>query len=120
PRPHSGRSSPVLESGPAPVDAADVDEALAAERVRLGADVDLQAEVEDLARLGVGGQAAAQALREMLAARSGQDLRQGRVDAATHDDHGTPAVDEHSAVGMAHSGRGVDDANRYLSTSEKT
>jgi hypothetical protein len=59
-----------------------------------------------------GGHAAAQALREVLAARAAQELRQSRADAATSDNPATPAVDEHAVTGLPRNARHVGDANR--------
>src|SRR2546423_6026444 len=74
--------------------------AVADEQIRLATGVDAVDYLAELHRLGPGGDAAAQALREALAARAGRETAQGRADAATPDDLATPGVDEHDTVGM--------------------
>lgn len=109
-RAHGGRNSAAI--GAPPVGAEVFDTAVAAERDLLARGVDLGAYIAELSRLGAGGDAAAQALREVLAARTGQEQRQGAADAATPDDPATVTVDEHQAVGMPSNARDVGDANR--------
>ena len=112
-RPHGGRRSPAVEPGPEPaVGAEGFDTAVRQERTRLADGVPQAAYAEELERLGAGGSAAAQALREVLAARAAQELRQSQSDAATPDDPTTAAVDEHATTGLPRNTRGVGDADR--------
>src|SRR5439155_9429067 len=111
-RPHGGRRSPAV-TGPEPTLGDEgFDTAVREERARLADGVPPAAYAEELERLGAGGSAAAQALREVLAARTGQELRQGSADAATPDDPATTNVDEHATTGMPRNARDVGDANR--------
>lgn len=112
-RAHGGRRSPAVEPGPEPVVGMEgLDTAVRQEQTRPADGAPVAAYAEELERLGVGGAAAAQALREVLAARAGQELRQGHTDAATPDDPTTAGVDEHATVGMPRNARGVGDADR--------
>lgn len=110
-RAHGGRNDAALGPGVS-LDEAGLAAAVSDEQVRLATGVDPQRYTEELARLGPGGQAAAQALREALAARAGTEAAQGRRDAATPDDPRTPGVDEHATVGMPHAGKDLGDADR--------
>src|SRR5205823_10207262 len=101
-RPHPGRTRDRA-LGPAD-EPAFGDETFAAavvdEQIRLATGVDAEDYLAELRRLGPGGEAAAQALREALTARAGRETAQGRADAATPGNPATPGVDEHATVGM--------------------
>ncbi len=114
-RAHGGGRAGALERGPddgAVVGDAAFAAALSDEQIQLATGVDPAAYAQELARLGPGGDAAAQALREALAARAGREMAQGRADAAIPDDPATAGVDEHTAVGMPRNARDTADANR--------
>jgi hypothetical protein len=112
-RPHGGRRSPAVEPGPeAPIGTEDFDAAVRKERTRQADGAPEATYAEELERLGAGGHAAAQALHEILAARSGQELRHSQTAAATPDDPVTPDVNEHIASGLPRSTRAVGDAER--------
>lgn len=94
-RPHDGRRSPAI--GPATVPAPGADgfqTALAQERTRLAGDILPPGYGEELERLGPGGRAAAQALRETLATRAEHELRHGQTEPAPSVDATTAGVDE--------------------------
>jgi len=86
--------------------------AVADEQIRLATGVDADDYLAELHRLGPGGEAAAQALREALAARAGRETAQGRADAATPDNPATPGVDEHATIGMPRNSADMGAANR--------
>ncbi|HEU4422776.1 MAG TPA: hypothetical protein VFR67_09600 [Pilimelia sp.] len=112
-RPHGGRRSPAVEAASEPpLGGERFDAAVRQERARLADGVPPATYAEELERLGVGGHAAAQALREVLAARAGQELRQGSGDAATPDNPATAGFDEHATTGLPRNARHVGDANR--------
>lgn len=112
-RPHGARRSPAVESGPEPAVGADgFEAAVRQERARLADGVPPAAYTEELERLGAGGTAAAQALREVLAARADQQLRHSHTDAATQDDPDTAGVDEHATTGLPRNARDTGDADR--------
>jgi hypothetical protein len=111
-RPHGGRRSSALTGSEPTLGTENLDAAVRDERARLADGVPPAEYAEELERLGAGGSAAAQALREVLAARAEQELRWGRADAATPDDPGTTSVDEHATRGMPGNASAVGDANR--------
>lgn len=112
-RAHGGGRAGAIEQGPqTPVGSDVFTAAVTDEQIRLSTGVDPAAYAEELARLGPGGQAAAEALRETLAARAGREMGQARADAATPDDPATAGVDEHTTVGMPRNTRDTGDANR--------
>ncbi len=121
-RPHpAGRRAGAL--GPAdepPVGDEAFAAALADEQIRLATGVDPQEYLAELRRLGPGGEAAAQALREALAARAGREMAQGKADAATPDNPATAGNDEHITVGMAHSAADVAAAIRDTANAAST
>jgi hypothetical protein len=114
-RPHpAGRRAGAL--GPAdepPVGDKAFAAALADEQIRLATGVDPQEYLADLRRLGPGGEAAAQALREALADRAGREMAQGKAETATPDNPARAGVDEHTTtVGMPRNTADVGAANR--------
>ena len=82
--------------------------------------VDAEEYLAELRRLGPGGEAAAQALREALTARAGREAAQGRADAATPDNPATPGVDEHATVGLPDNAADLGAANRDTATAAST
>jgi hypothetical protein len=118
-RAHGGGRAGALHPG----DGVIGDDAFAAavsdEQIRLATGVDPAIYTEQLHRLGVAGEAAAQALRETLAAQAGQDLAEGRANAATVDDPDT-AVDERTTIGMPDSAQDIGDANRNSAAAGRT
>ena len=115
-RAHGGGRAGALESGQATVGDAAFAAAVSDEQIRLATGVDPQVYHDELHRLGVGGDAAAQALRDALAARAGREMTQARADAATPDDPTTAGVDEHATVGMPRNAHDIGDANRDQTT----
>jgi hypothetical protein len=111
-RPHGGRRSAAIEPGPEPVGSDGFDAAVRQERTRLADGVPPASYADELERLGVGGAAAAQALREVLAARAAQEWRESQAAAAIPDDPATASVDEHTTTGRPGSARATGEANR--------
>jgi hypothetical protein len=111
-RPHGGRRSAAVGGAGTVVGDAAFTAAVSEEQIRLATGVDAETYTAELQRLGAGGDAAARALREALAARAGREMAQGRRDAATPDDPSTVGVDEHTTVGMPRNARDVGEANR--------
>jgi hypothetical protein len=102
--------------------------ALAEEQIRLATGVDVADYLAELRRLGPGGEAAAKALSDTLAARAGREMAQGRADVATRDRATVEApesgpwhaddvvlgvgIDEDAVVGMSSNAADVGAANR--------
>ena len=118
-RAHPGRRDAALASGPV-LDEQTVAAAVTDEQIRLATGVDLADYTEQLQRLGPGGEAAAQALRDALAARAGQEEGQARRDAATPDNPATRTVDEHVSTGLPASAAGFAAAGRDGATAAAT
>jgi len=118
-RAQPGRRDAALPAGVV-LDEATVAAAMSDERIRLATGVDMGAYTAELQRLGPGGDAAAQALREALAARSGQEDGQARHDAATPDNPRTPRVDEHVTQGLPASAADFAAAGRDATTASRT
>ncbi|MBT8226094.1 MAG: hypothetical protein HKP61_15110 [Dactylosporangium sp.] len=97
---HGGRTSPGIGPGQPPVSPEAFAQANTAEQIRLATGVDIDTYVQQLHGLGAGGDAAAQALRETLATRAAQHLRDAAAEAATPDDPTTPGINEHTGVGL--------------------
>lgn len=110
-RAHGGGRAGALDAAD-PVGDAGFAAAVNDEQIRLATGVDPAAYAEQLHRLGTGGEAAAQALREVLAARAGQQLAAADQDAATPDSPATPGVDEHATVGLPRHTRDTGGADR--------
>lgn len=115
-RPQPGGRAGALGAGESVVGDAAFTEALSDEQIRLGTGVDPQVYTEELGRLGAGGDAAAKALRDVLAARAGQEVGAGRRDAATPDDPRTASVDEHLVDGLPRSATDLGGASRDQAT----
>jgi len=112
-RPHGGRRSAAITPGTEQLVGAECfDAAARQERARLAEGVPSAAYADELERLGVGGTAAAQALREVLTARAGQQLRESHTDAATPDDPTTAGINEHATTGLPRNARDIGDADR--------
>jgi len=111
-RPHGGRRSAVIGPGPEPVGSDGFDAAVRQERARLADGAPPVSYADELERLGVGGAAGAQALREVLAARAAQELRNSAAEAATPDDPTTAGVDEHDTAGRPRNAGAAGAANR--------
>ncbi|MEN3308859.1 MAG: hypothetical protein V7603_5061 [Micromonosporaceae bacterium] len=111
-RAHGGGRAGALPAGAEPVGDAGFAAAVSDEQIRLATGVDPAAYAEQLHRLGTGGEAAAQALRETLATRAGQQLAAADRDAATDDNPATVGVDEHATVGMPRHSRDTGGAER--------
>jgi len=112
-RSHGGRLSAAVTSGTEQVVGADgFDAAVRQERARLAEGVPGAAYAYELERLGVGGAAAAQALRDVLTARAGQQLRQSHTGAATPNDPTTAGINEHTTTGLPRNARDIGDADR--------
>lgn len=111
-RAHGGGRAGALDGAGDVVGAEAFAAAVTDEQIRLATGVDPAAYGEELSRLGVAGEAAAQALRETLAARAAQEMAQGQADAAIPDNPATAGVDEHATVGMPGNARDVGAANR--------
>ncbi|GLI00923.1 hypothetical protein [Phytohabitans aurantiacus] len=112
-RPHGGQRSAGIEAGPEPVVGVDgFDTAVDQERARLADGIHGAAFAEELERLGAGGAAAAQALREILQARAGEHLGHAQAAAATPDDPSTAGVNEHATMGLPRSARDVGEGSR--------
>lgn len=121
-RPHpAGRRAGALGPADEPVIGDEAfTAALADEQIRLATGVDPADYLAELRRLGPGGEAAAQALREALAARAGRQMAQGHADAATPDNPSTVGVDEHSTVGLPRNAADMGAANRDNATAANT
>jgi hypothetical protein len=121
-RPHPGgtRAGALGPPDEAPVGDEAFAAAVADEQIRLATGVDAGEYLAELRRLGPGGEAAAQALREALAARAGRENAQGRADAATPDNLATPGVDEHATVGMPRNIADMGAASRDSATAAST
>ncbi|GIF74172.1 MULTISPECIES: hypothetical protein [Asanoa] len=109
-RAHGGGRAAALHPGDVAIGEAAFAAAVTDEQIRLSTGVDPRDYAEQLDQLGAGGAAAAQALRETLAARAGQDLADGRSDAATPDNPAT-AVNEHT-TGLVDHKRATADGER--------
>jgi hypothetical protein len=111
-RPYGGRRSPAVGPGAAPMVGVErFDAAVCAERARLVDGEPGAGFAAELERLGAGGAAAAQALREMLEVRAGEQRRHGQAAASVVDDPATAGVDEH-ASGLPRSARDAGDGDR--------
>ena len=117
-RPHPGgsRAGALDPASEPPVGDEAFAAAMADEQIRLATGVGADDYLAELHRLGPGGQAAAQALREALTARAGREAAQGRADAAASDNPATPSVDEHATVGMPRNAADMGAANRDAAT----
>jgi hypothetical protein len=117
-RPHPGgtRAGALNAADEPPIGDEAFVTAVADEQIRLATGLDAEDYLAELHRLGPGGDAAAQALREALAARAGRETAQGRADAATPDNPTTPGVDEHDTVGMPRNAADMGAANRDTAT----
>ena len=116
PRPGGSRAGVLGPASEAPVGDEAFAVAVADEQIRQATGVDAEDYLAELRRLGPGGVAAAQALREALTARAGREAAQGHADAATPDNPATPGVDEHDTVGMPRNAADMSAANRDAAT----
>ncbi|MEV4212600.1 hypothetical protein [Micromonospora sp. NPDC049662] len=110
-RAHGGGRAGALHAGDEVIGDAAFAAAVTDEQIRLATGVDPSDYAEQLNRLGAGGAAAAQALRETLAAQAGQELADGRTDAAAPDNPAT-AVNEHT-TGLVDNKVATGDGERY-------
>jgi hypothetical protein len=111
-RAHGGGRAGALDGADEVVGDEPFATAVSDEQIRLATGVDPASYAEELSRLGAAGEAAAQALREALAAQAGREMTQGHVDTAIPDNPATASVAEHATVGMPSNARDVGAANR--------